>query len=194
MKKIIILLTMTMAMIFSSCGDRTKIDKLIISHNDTSVADKQSSTIVTTKPVTTVSEPSESSLETTSKASEDKADEYDVDLTVLDSTMVYAQVYDMVYNAENYVGKKVKARGNFAYYQEPDGREFFAVIISDATACCSQGLEFVLAGNYVYPDDYPPLDTEITITGVFDYYEERNVRYCRLLNADYSIDETDDMT
>ena len=194
MKKLIIFLTMSMAIFFSSCGDRTKIDKLIISHNDTSSAAKQSSSISTTKPMTTVSEPSDSSLETTSKAPEDKADEYDIDLTVLDSTMVYAQVYDMVYNAENYVGKKVKAKGNFAYYQEPDGREFFAVIISDATACCSQGLEFVLEGNYVYPDDYPPLDTEITITGVFDYYEERNVRYCRLLNADYSIDQTDDIT
>ncbi|MBQ6213643.1 MAG: hypothetical protein IJJ57_12210 [Ruminococcus sp.] len=60
-------------------------------------------------------------------------EEYDVDLTKLNTSMVYAQVYDMVNNSDNYLGKTNKAKGTFSYYQEPDGREFFAVIISDAT-------------------------------------------------------------
>ncbi|MBQ8962066.1 MAG: hypothetical protein IJ071_12785 [Ruminococcus sp.] len=109
----------------------------------------------------------------------------DIDLTQLSSSMVYGQVYDMVYSSENYVGKKVRAKGNFSYYKDPDnGNEYFAVLISDAAACCSQGIEFVLAdADAVYPDDYPPLNTEITVEGSFNYYKENYSTYCQLQNA-----------
>lgn len=114
--------------------------------------------------------------------------EIDIDLTKLSSSMVYAQVYDMVYNGDNYIGKKVKAKGPFSYYQEPDGREFFAVIISDATACCSQGIEFVLDGDYSYPDDYPAIGTDITVVGKFNYYKENYYTYCQLTDATMEAD------
>jgi hypothetical protein len=116
--------------------------------------------------------------------------EYDVDLTKLSASMVYAQVYDMVNNGDNYLGKTVKAKGPFSYFQESDGREFFAVIISDATACCSQGIEFVLDGDYSYPDDYPAIDTEITVIGKFNYYKEGFYTYCQLLDAHMEEDKT----
>ena len=42
----------------------------------------------------------------------------DLDLTVLSSTMVYAEVYNMLYNdPESYLGKTVRARGEFSIYQ-----------------------------------------------------------------------------
>ena len=114
--------------------------------------------------------------------------EYDVDLTQLSASMVYAQVYDMVNNGNDYLGKSVKVKGPFAYFQETDGREFFAVLISDATACCSQGIEFVLDGDYSYPKDYPPINTEIVVTGEFNYYKEGNATYCQLLHASMEAD------
>ena len=119
----------------------------------------------------------------------DTADgDVDVDLTKLSSSMVYGQVYDMVYSSDNYVGKKVRAKGNFSYFKDEEtGKEYFAVLISDATACCSQGIEFVLADtSAVYPDDYPPLNSEITVVGEFDYYKENYSTYCQLLNAELS--------
>ena len=73
-----------------------------------------------------------------------------VDLTVLDSNMVYAMVYDMVNCPESYEGQTVRAKGTFAH-TEYNGKDYFAVLIADATACCSQGMEFVLKGSYVYP-------------------------------------------
>ena len=118
----------------------------------------------------------------------DSDTEYDVDLTELNSTMIYAQVADMVNNGDNYLGKSVKAKGTFGYYKETDGREFFAVLISDATACCSQGIEFVLDGDHKYPEDYPELGTGITVTGEFNYYREGNATYCQLLHADMEVD------
>ena len=48
---------------------------------------------------------------------------------------------------------------------------------------CTQGLEFVLAGEHTYPDDYPKEGEEITVTGIFDIYEEDGFKYCQLINA-----------
>jgi hypothetical protein len=109
---------------------------------------------------------------------------YDVDLTQLNSSMVYAQVYDMVANPDNYMGQRVRAKGPFSYFKdEQTGNEYFAVLISDATACCSQGIEFVLDGDHKYPEDYPALETEITVSGEFNYYKEGVNTYCQLINA-----------
>lgn len=114
--------------------------------------------------------------------------EYDIDLTKMDSSMVYVQVADMVNNGDNYLRKTVKVKGPFSYFKENDGREFFAVLISDATACCSQGIEFVLDGNYKYPEDYPAVNTEIVVTGEFNYYKEGYATYCQLLHANMEVD------
>lgn len=117
------------------------------------------------------------------------SDDVDIDLTKLDSNMVYAQVYDMVNNGDDYLGKTVKAKGPFSYFQETDGREFFAVLISDATACCSQGIEFVLDGDHSYPADYPSIGTEITVVGKFNYYKEDGYyTYVQLLDAQMEAD------
>ena len=32
---------------------------------------------------------------------------------------------------------------------------YHACVIPDATACCAQGIEFTLAGDHRWPDDYP---------------------------------------
>ena len=117
-------------------------------------------------------------------------DGYDVDLTELNSQMVYAQVYDMVTNPDNYKGQKIRAKGPFSYFKdEQTGNEYFAVLISDATACCSQGIEFVLDGDHKYPDDYPALNSEITVSGTFNYYKEGVNLYCQLLNAKIEDDK-----
>ncbi len=116
-------------------------------------------------------------------------DGFDIDLTNMSSDMVYAQVYDMIFNGDTYVGKTVKARGQFSYYQEVDGREFYAVLVNDAAACCSQGIEFILDGEYTYPDDYPAIGTEITVTGTFNYYTEDFYTYCQLLGAEMTVED-----
>ena len=113
-----------------------------------------------------------------------QAAEFDIDLTQMSSTMVYSQVSDMVNNPENYMGKTVRAKGPFSYYLNPTtNNEYYAVMISDATACCAQGIEFLRGGDYKYPDDYPALETEIIVTGNFNYYKENGYTYCQLTDA-----------
>lgn len=108
----------------------------------------------------------------------------DLDLSVLSGTVVYSQVYDMVMEPEQYLGRVVRVKGSLSYFQDPDTlKEYFAVVIADATACCAQGIEFVWNGRR-YPEDYPPLDTELTVTGVFNTYEENGLTYLQLADAE----------
>lgn len=106
----------------------------------------------------------------------------DVDLTVLNSTMVYSEVYNMVTSPDSYLGKTVKMKGTFTY-MKGDNRYYFACLIADATACCSQGIEFVLKKGGVFPDDYPRAGETITVVGIFDTYYEGESRYCQLKDA-----------
>lgn len=109
--------------------------------------------------------------------------EIDVDLTELSSTMVYSEVYNMMYYPDDYRGKVVKMHGVFNAYEDPStGCVYYACIISDATSCCAQGMEF-LPPVLVYPNDFPEVGTEVTITGVYETYTEGEYMYCRLGNA-----------
>ena len=109
----------------------------------------------------------------------------DVDLTTLNSTMVYSEVYNMMCEPDRYLGKRIKMNGQFAVYENPNtGAVYTACIIMDATACCSQGLEFVLAGEPSYPADYPEPGTEITVVGTFQTYEENGYMDYHLVDAE----------
>ena len=107
-----------------------------------------------------------------------------IDLTQLSSTMIYSEVYNMVYTPENYIGKIVKIYGIYSvYYSKQTGLYYPAVIIPDATACCSQGIEFVLKDKE-YPNGYPKEGTKITVIGKFSTYIEYGQTYCHLIDAE----------
>ncbi|MBE6877387.1 MAG: hypothetical protein E7496_11845 [Ruminococcus sp.] len=112
----------------------------------------------------------------------------DVDLTVLSSTMVYSQVADMMYTPEKYDGKIIKASGLFSvYHDDSQDKNYYAVLIQDATACCAQGIEFVWKGEHSYPEDYPEVGQEITVMGTFGTYEEDGATYTQLLDATLTV-------
>lgn len=112
-----------------------------------------------------------------------EAKSFDIDLTSLSSTMVYSEVYNMMYTPDDYVGKTVKMTGTFAVGVGEE-RNYYACLIADALACCSQGIEFVWDGEHSYPDDYPEPGASITVTGVFDTYYEGDYVYCQLIDAE----------
>ena len=108
----------------------------------------------------------------------------DIDLTSMSSTMVYSNVSRMMISPEDYEGRIIKMRGSFnTYYGYETGIYYPAVIIADAAACCSQGLEFVLDGEPAYPSGYPELMQEITVIGRFEVYYEGAEKYCHLVSA-----------
>ncbi len=127
---------------------------------------------------------SDDKMTVTDESNDASSDSDYVDLTILSSTVVYAEVYNMMYYPENYIGKTVKMHGLYDdYFDESTGKRYHACIIMDATACCAQGIEFVLTDDYEYPADYPKEADDITVEGIFDVYTEESGDYCTLRNA-----------
>lgn len=128
---------------------------------------------------------SSSAVEAAEEAvSEGEDSDIDVDLTKMSSTMIYSTVSNMMLYPDVYIGQKVRLEGQFAVYHDSAAdKYYFSAIVPDATACCSQGIEFVLDGDYSYPDDYPEEGQTITITGNFTTYDEYGFKYCQLENA-----------
>ncbi len=125
-----------------------------------------------------------STQEESDKQNQEIGETVDVDLTVLSSTMVYSEVYNMVMEPDGYVGKTVKIKGSFAYAtDESTGKRYYACIVRDATACCAQGIEFEPTDNYSFPGDFPESGGDVTVFGTFDYYDEGHYRYLTLRNA-----------
>lgn len=106
----------------------------------------------------------------------------DVDLTQMSSTMVYSEVYNMMMEPDAYIGKTVRMYGP-AVSSTVGNITYYAVIIEDATACCAQGLEYLLQEGQEYPTDYD----YATVTGEFETYQEGQYLYCRLKNATITL-------
>ncbi|MBR4456516.1 MAG: hypothetical protein IKS32_09870 [Solobacterium sp.] len=122
----------------------------------------------------------------TTEGSADSADyeTVDVDLTVLSATMVYSEVYNMLTQPDSYLGRSVRMHGQYTeHHNEMTGKTYYACIILDATACCAQGMEFILTENYVYPQDYPKEGDMVTVAGIYDRYEEDGFPYYTLRDA-----------
>ncbi len=131
----------------------------------------------TTAATTTVAETTTQS--TTAEITAESSD-VDIDLTIMSSDMVYAIVYQMMTEPEAYLGKTVRMNGShvLAYYSVTD-LYYHYCIIADATACCSQGLEFTLQDEYEYPEN----NADVTIVGTFGTYDELGITYYQLEDA-----------
>ena len=182
MKRLLcLLLAVCMTLSLCACGKGREKD----AGNDTLSSNEEASASAESIPT-----PKEQETSEESEQPQASSNGVDVDLTVLSSTMVYSEVYNMLYNdPAHYLGKTVKARGTFSIYQlvtdgvlQPDPVSY-ACIISDAAACCAEGMEFVLKGDLTYPDDYPELGAEITVIGEFQSYEENGMTWYHLANA-----------
>lgn len=188
MKQLFCLLLATcMTVSLCACGKGSEKD----AGNDTPSSDVEVSAPTESIPAPNEQEtPDEQQTPEEPEQTQTSADGVDVDLTVLSSTMVYSEVYNMLYNdPAHYLGKTVKARGGFSIYQfvtdgvlQPDPVAY-ACIIADATACCAEGMEFVPEGDLTYPEDYPELGAEITVIGEFQSYEENGMTWYHLVNA-----------
>ena len=118
-----------------------------------------------------------------------QARDIDIDLTQMSSTMVFSQVYNITMTPEDYQGKVIKMKGQFLSDLDTGiNTRYYACLILDATACCAEGLGFVPKDGYLYPEDFPEPDGEITVTGTFDYFwENEYIINCRLIDADIEV-------
>ena len=105
----------------------------------------------------------------------------DLDLTQLSSTMVYSEVYNIMTSPEDYVGQTIRMEGQcLSAYYEPTKTTYYSIVIQDATACCAQGIEYVLSDGQGYPED----GGNATVTGRFESYDEEGTVWYHLVDAD----------
>lgn len=117
--------------------------------------------------------------------SKTKGNKIDVDLNNLNANVVYSQVFLMMTEPDKFIGKRIRMSGQFNVYAAQEGNpsgvtEYYAIIIADAQACCQQGIEFVWPGH-TYPEGFPEVKSNASVTGIFEVYEENGKKYCRLV-------------
>jgi len=112
-----------------------------------------------------------------------------VDLTILGSTMLSAELTNIRANLGKYLNKTIKIRGSYSSYysEETDTLYCYVITYMDATSCCSEGMEFKWNGNHEYPDDYPAEGARIEIEGILESYKEQDRQYCYIAADEISI-------
>ena len=136
---------------------------------NTETASAAAPTVPTSKETSTGTKPADSG-------------EIDIDVAALSATMVYSQVLNMKKSPDDYAGKRVRIKGRFAY-TEGNGNYYFAVRVSDVTACCIVGIEFMPRDEGKFLEECPENGEDITIVGIFEAYTENDYRYCRLTDV-----------
>ena len=184
-----VLICMVLSLIICSCAmsedsaaarkgnySQTTVDYVL--NEKMAEEDRESIPEPSPSPEVIIPEPTVSILEAEREAM--THDGIDVDLTVLSSSMVYAEVYNMMTVPNEYVGKTVKMQGIYdTMYDESTGKQYYFCIIQDATACCAQGIEFVLEDESTYPMS----QETVTVIGRFETYMEGENMYCTLKDA-----------
>lgn len=95
----------------------------------------------------------------------------DIDLSIMNDTMAYSTMVNILNDAENNIGKKLKVSGRYDYQ---NGCHW--LVLTDDTICCSVGMEFMLNNQ-----EYPSVGTDLTLYGVFGQYTESQVQHYFLL-------------
>ncbi len=154
-------------------------EKKIVKTPDVDITSGNESSSESTEEIST-EELNDTEESDTAENSNDNSNSSFIDLTELSATMVYSEVFQMMYYPENYVGKYVKMEGIYDHYHDDaTDKDYYACIIQDATACCAQGIEFQLSdGNYPGDDTF-----NVTVEGTFSTYEENGMTYCTLVDA-----------
>lgn len=159
-----------------------------------SVAEENGATSTTLDPISEAMESIQSSRIAEQNKSQEEQERLmkstegvDYDLTKMNSDMVYAMVYQLMTEPEQYEGKVFRIKGMYyASFFETTNQYYHYCIIQDALACCTQGIEFIWDdGSHVYPEEYPDESDMVEVTGTFETYSENNDGrlYCRLNHA-----------
>lgn len=188
MKKILAcIICLTLAFGVTACGKASDKD----SNGDTKIIsdakNKQENSKSNTKKEVSKKEVAGDAGKGKSSKSKSKAssNKIDVDLNNLNANVVYAQVFQMMTEPDKFIGKRIRMSGQFNVYAAQEGNpsgvtEYYAIIIADAQACCQQGIEFVWPGH-TYPEGFPEVKSNASVTGIFEVYEENGKKYCRLI-------------
>ena len=161
-----LLLLVCAVLLLSACGEKQEAEQTLPAASQETASSE----------LTTVPDVLEENLSSTGIQAGMTAD---IDLMQLSSTVVYAEVYNMLVTPEEYTDKIVRMTGEYQeYIDEQTGELYHSCVIYDALACCQQGVEFVLADG-----NYPEEGTAITVVGRYETYTTPYYDYFHLVDG-----------
>ena len=119
----------------------------------------------------------------------------DFDFTSMNDTMRMTYTYRLAAKPREFEGKTLRISGTFpTRADEKDGTRYFGCLMGDpgGCACCAPGgvLEFMPKDSYVWPTNFPSVESRITLTGRLRMFEvgtpEQSFTIPRLVDADMS--------
>ena len=117
----------------------------------------------------------------------------DFDFTRMNPTVRMTHVYRLASSPTEFSGKMFRISGMFlTRVDKEDGKRYFGCLMSDpgGCSCCAPGgvLEFIPRECYVWPTNFPPSESRVTVTGrlkVFDIGSQgQSLTIPRLVDAD----------
>ena len=98
-----------------------------------------------------------------------------IDLTKMNTNLVYSYVTNMVNSPNEYEGKTVKITGKYSYNENLQNH---TITVLDTLGCCSQSIEFELQDK-----NYPTDNKSINIEGIFSTYKVNNQTLAKIVDA-----------
>ena len=96
----------------------------------------------------------------------------DVDLTGLSTTVLSAEMMNIIVNSQDYLGQTIRVSGTYDFIiHEPTGEYYHYIITVLGDECCREGFEIVLNGDSIGRDNYPAVGAQIQVDGVFSRYD-----------------------
>lgn len=106
-----------------------------------------------------------------------------IDLRVLNDTMAYSQLINIIKQPGEYLGSPIIVRGIYtAPFNGFTHAYNYTVTIQDNTQCCAQGIEFILKRKSDI-DKLPAEGEMISVSGVLRLFEEGKHSYCVIEDA-----------
>ena len=174
MKKVIFICLCAAALALTGCGQKETTD--VTANALATAAPAQNAQIVQT--VQTQSPTAAPAISEATEAPAVELSSAEIDLTSMSSTMVYSYVFNMVNAPDDFIGQRFRIRGTYdEEYWDQTKLTYHYIVIADATACCAQGLEFVLTDPSAA---YPQRGEEFEISGTFGTYMENGNRYIQI--------------
>ena len=91
----------------------------------------------------------------------------DIDLTKLSKTVAVAETRNFLESPMDYMGKVIKAEGQYAILDE-NGATYYFILMQDMEACCFLPIEIIIANG-----KYPRQEGEsLTVVGTVNSYTE----------------------
>ena len=96
----------------------------------------------------------------------------DVNLSALGTTMLFAEIINIMNNPDSYLGQVIKVHGGyFSFHDEGSNQYIHFVLILDEAGCCEQGFQFRVGEDFGAPENLFETGEEIEVIGVFSRCE-----------------------